>query len=136
MFTATAKTILDLDSAASLLLRTFPHNRIFAFYGQMGAGKTTFIKALCRHLGVMDKTGSPTFSIVNEYLRSGDDLIYHFDFYRIKSDEEAFDIGYEEYFYSGNYCFVEWPERAENLLPPETIRVKITMNGTERQLSV
>ena len=101
--------------------------KVFAFYGKMGSGKTTFIKAICEELGVDDVITSPTFAIVNEYsLRGGGGLLYHFDFYRIKKLEEVYDMGYEEYFYSGNYCFIEWPELIEPLLPDDAVRVTIT----------
>jgi tRNA threonylcarbamoyladenosine biosynthesis protein TsaE len=116
----------DLIPAAVALLESFPHARIFAFYGQMGAGKTTFIKAICRELGVTDIVQSPTFSIINEYKTTTGESIYHFDFYRIKSIAEVFDIGYEDYLYSGSYCFMEWPELIESLLPDETIRINIS----------
>jgi|SRR5690606_34905620 len=114
-----------LPHAATELLAAVGDRKVFLFYGDMGAGKTTFIKALCAQLGVEDPTASPTFSIVNEYT-SPNGPVYHFDFYRIKSEREAFDLGYEEYFYSGNYCFVEWPEKIGGLLPPDAVSVRIT----------
>ncbi len=103
-------------------------NKLFAFYGKMGAGKTTFIKALCQELGVEDVITSPTFALVNEYTAGDGAPIYHFDFYRIKKIEEVYDMGYEDYFYSGALCLMEWPELIEELLPRETVRVTITMN--------
>lgn len=126
----------ELDHAAKLLLNSFPDDRVFLFYGNMGAGKTTFIKALCKVLEVEDNTSSPTFSIVNEY-SSSQGLIFHFDFYRIKEEEEAYDFGYEDYFYSGNYCFVEWPNRIPNLLPDDakTIEIEIT-SSTSRKIII
>lgn len=108
------------------LLETFPAARVFALYGSMGAGKTTFIKAIAAELGVADIVQSPTFSIVNEYRTVTGEPVFHFDFYRIRKKEEVFDIGYEDYLYSGNYCFIEWPELVESLLPAETIRVRIS----------
>ena len=100
---------------------------VFAFYGKMGAGKTTFIKAVCEELGVSDVITSPTFAIVNEYRSDAtNELIYHFDFYRIKKLEEVYDMGYEDYFYSGALCFIEWPELIEELLPDDAVRVTIT----------
>lgn len=99
---------------------------VFAFYGSMGAGKTTFIKAICEELGVEDVITSPTFAIVNEYRSATtDELVYHFDFYRIKKLEEVYDMGYEDYFYSGALCFIEWPELIEELLPSDAVKVKI-----------
>ncbi|MCQ2051127.1 MAG: tRNA (adenosine(37)-N6)-threonylcarbamoyltransferase complex ATPase subunit type 1 TsaE [Bacteroidaceae bacterium] len=105
---------------------------IFAFYGSMGAGKTTFIKAVCSQLGVEDEVTSPTFAIVNEYTSPVAGSIYHFDFYRVKKMSEAYDMGYEEYFYSDSICFIEWPELIEELLPQETVKVSIeeTENGS------
>lgn len=115
----------ELNSAAKALLSFSGEEQIFIFEGEMGAGKTTFIKALCEELGVTANVSSPTFSIVNEY-EAGDKTIYHFDFYRIKNLQEAYDIGYEEYFYSGNICLIEWPERVAELLPESYIKVEIT----------
>jgi tRNA threonylcarbamoyladenosine biosynthesis protein TsaE len=102
---------------------------VFAFYGSMGAGKTTFIKAICEELGVEDVINSPTFAIVNEYRSNTGELIYHFDFYRINKVEEAFDFGYEDYFYSGALCFIEWPERIHDLLPGDYVEVRISENS-------
>lgn len=100
---------------------------VFAFYGKMGAGKTTFIKAVCEELGVADVINSPTFAIVNEYRsETTAELIYHFDFYRIKKLEEVYDMGYEDYLYSGARCFIEWPELIDDLLPGDAVRVEIT----------
>ncbi len=115
-------TIAD---AASEFIKQMKDATVFAFYGNMGAGKTTFIKAICKKLGVDDQINSPTFAIVNEYRSNSCELIYHFDFYRIKSESEAFDFGYEDYFYSGSVCFVEWPELIESLLPEDVVNVKI-----------
>jgi tRNA threonylcarbamoyladenosine biosynthesis protein TsaE len=114
-----------LNQTAKLLLNTFPEDRVFAFYGSMGAGKTTFIKALCSELGSADYVTSPTFALINEYSTANGSVIYHFDFYRIKRIEEAFDLGYEDYIYSGNYCFIEWPEMIESLLPEGIVEVRI-----------
>ena len=126
----------ELDHAAKLLLKSFPDDRVFLFYGHMGAGKTTFIKALCKALQVKDNTSSPTFSIVNEY-SAPLGTIFHFDFYRIKEEEEAYDFGYEDYFYSGNYCFIEWPNKIPNLLPDDakTIEIEIT-SPTSRKIII
>lgn len=114
-----------LGESAKLLLNTFPEDRVFAFYGSMGAGKTTFIKALCSELDSADYVTSPTFALINEYSTANGSVIYHFDFYRIKRIEEAFDLGYEDYIYSGNYCFIEWPEMIESLLPEGIVEVRI-----------
>lgn len=113
-----------LAQVSHQILEKFPDERIFLFYGHMGAGKTTLVNALCAILGVQDSTSSPTFSIVNEYAATPGPL-YHFDFYRIKDENEALDLGYEEYFYSGNYCFVEWPEKIANLLPSNYLKINI-----------
>lgn len=114
----------ELATVAKRIITQYPEERIFLFQGNMGAGKTTFINAICVALGVQDRTSSPTFSIVNEYA-SPKGPLYHFDFYRLKHENEAFDMGYEEYFYSGNYCFVEWPEKIANLLPLQYLDVTI-----------
>ena len=125
----------ELPAVASGLVNNFPDQRLFFFFGEMGAGKTTFIKALAAALGVEDEVSSPTYSIVNEY-RSGSGSVYHFDFYRLKSETEALDMGYEEYFYDGNYCLVEWPEKIMNLWPPGFLKVNITLGeGEERIIS-
>jgi tRNA threonylcarbamoyladenosine biosynthesis protein TsaE len=117
-------TLTELPAAAQQIVQFAANQRIFLFYGDMGAGKTTFIKSLCEALGVEESVTSPTFSIVNEY-RGADATIYHFDFYRLKSQTEAFDMGYEEYFYSGAYCFIEWPEKIADLLPDHYLKVSI-----------
>ncbi|WP_313260449.1 tRNA (adenosine(37)-N6)-threonylcarbamoyltransferase complex ATPase subunit type 1 TsaE [Sphingobacterium sp.] len=114
----------SLPAAAAWLIENAGDKRVFVFQAPMGAGKTTFIKAICAYLQVEDSTSSPTFSIVNEY-HSENGPIYHFDFYRLKSEQEAFDLGYEEYFYSGDYCFIEWPEKIPNLIPEDAAIVKI-----------
>ncbi|MBW8324628.1 MAG: tRNA (adenosine(37)-N6)-threonylcarbamoyltransferase complex ATPase subunit type 1 TsaE [Prolixibacteraceae bacterium] len=131
MFQTQLSNLSALQESAKLLLNTFPEDRVFAFYGAMGAGKTTFIKALCQELGSMDYVTSPTFALINEYTTNNGFVIYHFDFYRIKKLEEAFDLGYEDYIYSGNYCFIEWPEMIESLLPEGVVEVRIreTENG-------
>lgn len=120
------KSVNEIDEAAKEFIRSMGDSTVFAFYGKMGAGKTTFIKALCRQLGVEDEVNSPTFAIVNEYRSASTaELIYHFDFYRIKKIEEVYDMGYEDYFYSGALCFIEWPELAEEVLPEDTVRISI-----------
>lgn len=119
-----------IQDTAKSFVQNMGDNTVFAFYGKMGAGKTTFIKAVCECLGVEDVINSPTFAIVNEYRSASGELIYHFDFYRIKKLEEVYDMGYEDYFYSGALCFIEWPELIEELLPEDAVRVTITENET------
>lgn len=123
-------TSLDhIREAAKEFIAAMGDNTVFAFYGKMGAGKTTFIKAVCEELGVTDVINSPTFAIVNEYRSdTTGELIYHFDFYRIKKLEEVYDMGYEDYFYSGAVCFIEWPELIEDLLPGNAVQVHIDEN--------
>ena len=121
----TIASLADLQEAARTFAARVAEARIIAFYGGMGAGKTTFIKALCETLGVTDNVTSPTFAIINEYTTGTGEPVYHFDFYRIKRLEEAYDMGYEDYFYSGHLCLIEWPELIEELLPEETVRVTI-----------
>ncbi len=125
----------QLPGAARELIAFAGPERIFLFYGDMGAGKTTFIKSLCDCLGVNEPVTSPTFSIVNEYDGQAA-RIYHFDFYRLKNQSEALDMGYEEYFYSGNYCFIEWPEKIAGLLPLHYIRVTYTRFWTAERSAV
>ena len=121
----TIKSLDEIQQAADDFVAAMGDNTVFALYGPMGVGKTTFTKAVCERLGVKDNITSPTFAIVNEYRSTTDELIYHFDFYRIKNQQEALDIGYEDYVYSGNVCFMEWPELIENLLPDDAVKVTI-----------
>ncbi len=120
--------ISQLPTIASEIIAFAPESRIFLFYGDMGAGKTTLIKSICECLGTTEPVTSPTFSIVNEYI-GANDKIYHFDFYRLKNQTEALDMGYEEYFYSGAYCFIEWPEKIAGLLPEHYVSVRIEVTG-------
>ena len=125
-----------IQEAAKNFVANMGDNTVFAFYGKMGAGKTTFVKAICEELGVEDTITSPTFAIVNEYRSDlAGELIYHFDFYRIKKLDEVYDMGYEDYFYSGAICFIEWPELIEELLPGNTVKVSIEELGSgEREV--
>lgn len=125
-----------LQKAAREFLEAVGDKRIIAFYGQMGAGKTTFITALCRELGVSEAVTSPTFTIVNEYLDGGGESVFHFDFYRIKRLAEAVDIGLFEYFDSGCFCLMEWPEMIEELLPEETLKVQILVEDEKTRMLV
>ncbi len=129
--------LAHIHDAARAFIGQIAERKVFAFYGHMGAGKTTFVKAVCEELGVADVITSPTFAIVNEY--TSDRLpspIYHFDFYRIKKLEEVYDMGYEDYFYSGSLCFIEWPELIEELLPDDAVRVTIAeLPDGSRQVS-
>ena len=118
--------IEHIHEAAREFIEHIGDCRVFAFYGKMGAGKTTFVKAICEELGVEDVITSPTFAIINEYTQPDGSPLFHFDFYRIKKLEEVYDMGYEDYFYSGALCFIEWPELIEDILPDDAVRVCIT----------
>jgi tRNA threonylcarbamoyladenosine biosynthesis protein TsaE len=127
----------QLTEVASLFLKKAGQERIWLVEGEMGAGKTTFIKALCVLLGVKDNMSSPTFSIVNEYETVKSEVVFHFDFYRLKNEREAIDIGIDDYFYSGAYCFIEWSEKIKNLIPDDYVVVNIqTITETTRTLSL
>ncbi len=120
-----AKTVDNLSEIAKEIIRNAGNERIFSFYGMMGAGKTTLIKSIVRQLNSDDEVNSPTFSLVNEYETKENEYIYHFDFYRVEKLEELYDIGFEEYLYSGNYCLMEWPEKITELLPDSYIKINI-----------
>ncbi|HEV7230390.1 MAG TPA: tRNA (adenosine(37)-N6)-threonylcarbamoyltransferase complex ATPase subunit type 1 TsaE [Bacteroidia bacterium] len=125
----------QLSDTAARLLSEAGSARIFAFQGPMGAGKTTFVKAICRQLGVKGPTSSPTYALVNEYHCLSGEKIFHFDFYRIKTEEEALDMGFRDYLDSGHWCFIEWPEKIASLLPSDCLMVGIEQNGEERCIS-
>lgn len=129
----TVNTLEELPKVAQALLNYAQDQKFFIFEGEMAAGKTTFIKTFCETLGVTDVVSSPTFSIVNEY-ESSHGLVYHFDFYRLKNLQEAYDIGYEEYFYGGGYCLIEWPSKVEEILPEAYIKVQITVTNNGQRL--
>lgn len=132
-----ANSISDLDDIAKQIIDTFKGNKVFILKGNMGAGKTTFVKSVCDYLEVQDNVCSPTFAIVNQYYSEKAGDIYHFDFYRINKEEEAFDIGFEEYLYSGNYCFIEWAEKIPNLLPSNYIIITIKeIQENKREITV
>ena len=157
MKTISLKNLSELSDVAKEILDFAKGKKIFCLYGELGAGKTTLIKELCKQLGVTDKGSSPTFALVNEYhtpsqpspkgkelhaqsypplgeIREG--VLYHLDLYRLKSESEIYDIGYEDYLYSGNYCFIEWPEKMERLLPKDCVRVRMEVKNDERIITV
>ncbi len=122
------KSLSDLNIVADKFLRLMRDKKVFAFFGSMGVGKTTFIKALCNELGVVEIVTSPTFALINEYQTGEGEVIYHFDFYRIKKIEEVYDFGYEDYFFSGNYCFIEWPDKVAEILRENVVFVQMAEN--------
>ena len=133
---AIINSIEELPALASQITKAYS-NKVIAFYGDVSAGKTTFIKYLCHELGVdLTSVNSPTYAIVNEYETRGDQLIFHFDFYRIKDENEAYDMGYENYFYSNHYCFIEWPEKIANLLPENLLRIHIESEANMRIFTI
>lgn len=136
MLSLQAPTPTDLNGVADRILKFFPGKRVFALYGEMGAGKTTLIKSLCHKLGVEDVVVSPTFSLINEYRTNRGEPVYHFDFYRINSLSEAYDMGYEEYFYSNNFCFIEWPEKIEQLLPPGFVYIEVQLHDSDKTRTI
>lgn len=127
-------SLQSLPEAAEAIIANSGGSGVVAFFGEMGAGKTTLIREICEQLGVSDTVTSPTFALVNHYMSGDGSDIYHFDFYRIEKLEEAYDLGYDEYFDSGALCLVEWPEKIEQLLPPETLKVNIKVTGPESRL--
>ena len=132
----TINSIEELPTLATKIKSKYS-SRIFAFYGVMGAGKTTFIKSLCAELGVnSSQVCSPTYGLVNEYETHDNKLVYHFDFYRLNNEKEAFDMGYEDYFYSNHYCFIEWPEKIANLLPENLLKIQIELSADSRIFTI
>ncbi len=129
-------SLSDLKSAAKSFLEAVEGRTFFSFYGEMGAGKTTFINAILNELGIVDHSSSPTFSIINEYFSPKVGPVFHFDFYRIESEEEALDIGTEDILYNSNYCFVEWPQRIENLLPENCVNIFIAVENNCRLIDI
>ena len=137
MFSIEIPDLSKLSNAVSILLEKIGDKRIVAFYGKMGAGKTTIIKEICRQLDIEDVVSSPTFTLINEYHCKNGKPVFHFDFYRINKIEEAYDLGYEEYFYSGNLCLIEWAEKIETLLPDSTLTVQIEeTNNSKRVITI
>ena len=125
----------ELCAVAKMILEKF-NSKIYLFYGEMGVGKTSFIKKFCKELGVTDVVSSPTFSIVNQYSNVNDEIIYHFDFYRTEKQDEVFDIGYEEYLFSSSYCFIEWPEKLEDLLPTNYLKINMKLDDNNRIINI
>ena len=125
----------ELCDIAKVILEKY-NSKIFLFYGEMGVGKTSFIKKFCKELKVSDIVSSPTFSIVNQYSNVNDEIIYHFDFYRTEKKEEVFDIGYEEYLFSSSYCFIEWPEKIEDLLPTNYLKINMKLDDNNRIINI
>ena len=125
----------ELDYISKEIIEKFK-SKVFLFYGEMGVGKTAFIKSICKHLNVLDVVSSPTFSIVNQYVNDQDEFMYHFDFYRTNNKNEIFDIGYEEYLFSDSFCFIEWPERLDNLLPNKYLEIKMKLKNGNRVIKI
>ena len=125
----------ELCAVAKMILEKY-NSKIFLFYGEMGVGKTSFIKKFCKELRVSDIVSSPTFSIINQYSNINDEIIYHFDFYRTEKKEEVFDIGYEEYLFSSSYCFIEWPEKIEDLLPTNYLKINMKLDDNNRIINI
>lgn len=134
MKTYKATSLNDLKIIAEKLVIDFGSKKVITFFGQMGVGKTTLIKELCKVLGVKDATNSPTFSIVNEYQSTKKKAVYHFDFYRIEEEEEVYDLGYEDYFYSDSFCFIEWPEKIPNLIPEDVVKLYLKLDDENNRL--
>ena len=125
----------ELFAVAKTILHKY-NSKVFLFYGEMGVGKTSFIKKFCKELGVSDVVSSPTFSIVNQYSNVNDEIIYHFDFYRTEKKDEVFDLGYEEYLFSSSFCFIEWPEKLEDLLPTNYLKINMKLDDNNRIINI
>ena len=132
----TCKRLKDLEIISKQMLSFSNNNKKFVFFGEMGVGKTTLIKYLCKSLNVIDVVKSPTFSIVNEYISKNNQTVYHFDFYRLENESEAFDLGYETYFYSNHFCFIEWPSKIENIIPDDFLKVEISVEQEKRIIRI
>ena len=128
--------IQDLDKIAKSILEVIDNQKKIVFFGGMGVGKTTLIKSICKLLNVQDIVTSPTFSVVNEYKDINGSFLYHFDFYRLKNEQEAYDMGYEEYFYGDHYCFVEWPEKIPNLIEDDMVKINMQLVGEKRNIEI
>ena len=135
-FTLISENLEQLPEIAKEILKYSSPYKKFLFYAEMGVGKTTLIKELSLQLGITDIVCSPTFSIVNEYINSSNRKVYHFDFYRLENEKEAFDMGYEEYFFGDDYCFIEWPEKIPNLIEDDMVAIKMRLNGTKRVIEI
>jgi len=135
-FTLISENLEQIPEIAKEILKYSSPHKKFVLSAEMGIGKTTLIKELSLQLGVTDVVSSPTFSIVNEYISSSDGKIYHFDFYRLKGEKEAFDIGYEEYLFGDDYCFIEWPEKIPNLIEDDMVAIRMRLNGTKRVIEI
>jgi len=131
-----AVSVSELSAIAKEIISDYADKKVLALYGEMGAGKTTLIKEFCKVLKVVDNTSSPTYSLVNEYNTSDDEKVYHFDLYRLKNLKEALDVGCEEYFFSGNYCFIEWPQLVEDIVPWDTVKLSIERVGDSSVVTV
>jgi tRNA threonylcarbamoyladenosine biosynthesis protein TsaE len=135
-FVIISDNLCQLPKIAKQILEYASPHKKFLFYAEMGVGKTTLIKALSLHLGITDIVSSPTFSIVNEYISSNYEKVYHFDFYRLKDEQEAYDLGYEEYFFGDHYCFIEWPEKIPNLIEDNMVTIKINLKEKKRIIEI
>ena len=130
------QSLESIDDISKSMFSQYPNNKKWVFFGEMGVGKTTLIKYLCKSLDVIDVVKSPTFSIVNEYISKNNETVYHFDFYRLEDESEAFDLGYESYFFSNHFCFIEWPSKIKNIIPDDFLKVEITVEQEKRIIRI